>query len=166
MSSNAEFIAAHRARKAGRVDVSATVVAHVCGLAEDRLRRFKPIEWRWQHDWRELGGLTYFNLAAVPLLVGELATHGEPAAAAKLMAWLGEQNAPVHRGNPAAAGRALAEALTGENACESRIDLKPIPAGSGGDQRRGETVKGGAAEQTSAAPARVSWAKHWEEQRE
>lgn len=104
---NADFIAAHRRRQvardvtqgsftslpeepqqATRVDVGQSVIAGICGITERRLAAFWPKEWRWSRDYRELGGIVFFNRAALVLLVGELATRGEPTAAAKLLGYL------------------------------------------------------------------------------
>lgn len=108
MSSNAEFIAAHRARQVGRdvtadsfaarprrVDVPVFYLAETLGLSVERLESLRPKEWRWEHDWRELGAVVFYNHASLPALVGVLATCGETAAAARLMRFLTTRDAEI-----------------------------------------------------------------------
>lgn len=152
---NGVFMAAHRARqvardvtadsfadeniRAPRVDVSVSLIAEVCGLTEARLAQLMPKEWRWERDWRVLGGVTFYNRAALPLLVGVLSTSGEPAAAVKLMGF-----------------------LTPDECAGVAAGVTALPAGRGG--AAGNSGLGCASRTTAAsAQQRKGWAQAWEE---
>jgi hypothetical protein len=128
------------------VDVTAeSFAAHSpesrCDVARRAVAELQPREWAWPHDWRELAGEVFINRAALPLLVGVLATSGEGAAAGQLMSYLME-NLP--RGAAA------------------RSDQKLGLDGSG--RTTAAPARIGTADGQTQAPPRQNWARDWEKE--